>query len=142
MTIDIKQSWFIANWNKPKRMKRHFNRYIKKYSAISSAMGTIKRFKIEGAEVKTFEKNCFDKLNFYHRQSRKLFYVMNAYLNGELTDQNKNIVINDIFNDKFYFLKSRPEGYPKYKPLIIEPKKEMNNQKTSLFGKILNKIIQ
>lgn len=118
MTIDIKQSWFHANWNKPKRMKKVMRRYYKKICNVHSITRIADQYSLEIPQMTKDIIN--DKASFYWKQHRKLQYAINAYLNGQMVKDNFNSVINEIFTGKssYYMVKARPDGYPKWEPLV------------------------
>ncbi len=135
MTIDIKKTWFEANWNKPRKIKRHIKRYGKKTKNVHGIIFTSERYKIE---LPVALKNTItDKWSFYYKQRDKLQYIMNAYLNGDMNKDNYKQIIDDVFQGKPIWRKARPDGYPKDQPLepVLPAKKE------TILGKIIHKII-
>lgn len=137
MTIDIKKSWFHANWNKPRRMQKVLRRYNKKIRNVNSIIGIADQYSLE---IPQMTKDIIkDKASFYWKQVHKLSYARNAYLNGEMTKDNMNAIIDEIYagHSRHYYIKPRPQGYPKWEPLPAEPVKEHVDK--GFFAKLLGK---
>ena len=111
MRIEIKKSWFDANWNKPNRMKRHMKRYNMKSRNVSQISSNAHKYNLTMPEE--FSTLVYKKISFYEQQMVKLQSMVNAYFNGEITEENKSTIIDEIFNGKRYWAKWRNEkGYP------------------------------
>lgn len=110
MRIEISKSWFEANWNKPNRMKRHIKRYNKKSSNVSQISSNAHKYKLTMPEE--FSTLVYKKISFYEKQKVKLESMVNAYFNGEITEENKSTIIDEVFNGKRYWAKWKNEkGY-------------------------------
>lgn len=138
MNIDIKKSWFHANWNKPKRMNKKMKRYMKKYYNVKSILSTADQYSLEIPQI---SKGIIqDKADFYWKQRNKLASIMYTYLNGDITEDNHKEVIDEVYSGKIkcYWMKIRPDGYPKWDPLPpkeIVPEPEKKSFLTKLIGK-------
>ena len=139
MTTDIKKSWFLVNWDKPKRIKRHIKRFSRKSRNVSSIKLMADRYHLDMPDV--YKNIVKDKASHYEKQYYRLWYIMNAYLNGEMTKDNYVEVIDNVYKGKSYWLKTRPKDYPKYQPLVPDAPKKVEVQKETLLGKIIHKIV-
>lgn len=135
MTIDIKKSWFQANWNKPKRMNKVMKRYRRKSCNVYGILTTAEQYHLE---IPQMSKDIIkEKYNFYWKQENKLRNLMNAYLDGEMTKDNFSEIIDNVYAGKSYWQHKRPEGHPKWEPVVKPPKEP---EKKSLLGTILSKL--
>lgn len=141
MTIDIKKSWFHANWNKPKRMKKHMRRYRRKSLNVYGILTTAEQYHLE---IPQMSKDIIkDKYSFYSKQETRLNNIMTIYLNGLMNKDNFSEVIDDVYSEKIYgyiWLKQRPKGYPKWEPLVLEPTPEPKVEMKGLLSTIISKI--
>lgn len=139
MTTNIKKSWFLVNWDKPKRIKRHMKRFSRKSRNISLIISMTDRYHLNMPDA--YKDIVTNKALHYSKQNYILYYIMNAYLNGEMTKDNYVEVIDNVYKGKSYWPKTRPKGYPKYQPLVPDTPKTDATQKKTLLGMIINKIV-
>ena len=131
MTTDIKKSWFETNWNKPNRMKRHMKRYSKKSDNVNLIRVNAYQYKLTMPEE--FRSLVDNKCSLYQRQIVRLSSIINAYFNGEITEENKSTIIDNVMSGKVrYYAKWKDE---KNRPVIssFPPK--------NFFKKIIKKIV-
>ena len=115
MTIDIKQSWLMASWDKPKKIKRHIKRYNKKNAGILSIISTAKRFNFTVPQ--SLGKEIDTKYYFHHKQIMKLRALLNAIEFECINKDNYKDVIWSIFNGSYQWVWKRTK--------VVEAKKFM-----------------
>jgi hypothetical protein len=101
MRIEIKKSWFDANWNKPNRMKRHMKRYNMKSRNVSQISSNAHKYNLTMPEE--FSTLVYKKIGFYDQQRMRLQSMINACFTREINEENKSKIIDDIFNGKRYY---------------------------------------
>lgn len=127
MTVDIKKTWFYANYNKPKRMKRIIKKYMKKSRNVITIINNSDQYYLD--IPKEYADKVRDKHSFYNKQSRKLESIRNAFLNGNMEETNKAKIIDEVFNGKYIWRESKScTSAPTVKP------------KEGILTKIVNKL--
>ena len=101
MRIEIKKSWFEANWNKPNRMRRHINRYYRKISNVELIKTNAGKYKLPMPD--DFSNLVNEKISMYEIQKRRLESMININFNGLINEDNKSSIIDTVFNGKRYW---------------------------------------
>lgn len=131
MKIEIKKSWFEANWNKPNRMKRHVKRYNKKSRNVSLILSNAKQYKLTMPE--DYRNLVIKQVGLYDQQKYRLESMINAFFNGNITEENKSTIIDEIFKGKRYWAEWKDD---KGKRFIspTPPKSFFKKIKEKIFG--------
>lgn len=107
MTIDIKKTWFYANYNKPKRIKRIMKKYYKKRGNVGDILIKSEQYHLD--VPKEFEDSVNAKFVFYSRQINKLHNISNAFYNGNMDETNKAKIIDEVFGGKTIWRETKPK---------------------------------